>query len=89
MVLGMFGPFLILAASVSPLARHSAPAAGHGSSFQAISRVSARATASVQIISGVRFGAEWRGQTPGAIRRTSQLVDGDGAIRRAELLEFQ
>jgi hypothetical protein len=89
MVLSMFGPLLILAASVSPLAGTSPPAAGRGSSFQAISRVSARATASVQIISGVRFGAQWRGEASGAIRRQSQLADGDGALRRAELLEFQ
>jgi hypothetical protein len=89
MVLGMFGPLLILAASVSPLAQPSAPAAAQGSSFQAVSRVSARATASVQIISGVRFGAEWRGEAPGATRRETRLADGDGALRRAELLEFQ
>ena len=89
MVPGMFGPLLILAASVSPLARPSAPAVGHDSSFQAVSSVTARATASVRIISGVSFGAGRPIDAVGATHRMSQLADGDGTIRRAELLEFQ
>ena len=50
---------------------------------------SARAIARIEIISGARFGPDHREIPPSARRRSARLIDGDGQIRPAELLEFQ
>jgi len=81
----MFGPILLLAASVSPIAPASSPAPRPVASY----RATATATASIRIISGVRFGPGQISGAAGADRRKAQLADADGLIRPAELLEFQ
>jgi hypothetical protein len=59
------------------------------SKFAPVSGASARATASVRIVSGASFGPG-RGNTPSsASRRKTQIADQDGQWRSAELLEFQ
>jgi hypothetical protein len=82
----MVGPLLFLAASVSPQpqlqpAQPVAPARH--------TRATAHATATIRIISGVRFGPSYAASVAGADRRSSRLTDADGTTRPAELLEFQ
>jgi hypothetical protein len=85
----MFGPIVLLAASVSP-ASPAAPPAPDGMTYSrpAIS-ATAHAIVSIRIVSGVRFGSDEISGAEGADRRTSVLVDADGLARPAELLEFQ
>lgn len=85
----VIGPVFLLAAMVSPEIRPSPPAPQHIASFQPTSRVTARATASVRIVSGVRFGHGKSDAAPGAIRRKIRLAERDGAASSVELLEFQ
>jgi hypothetical protein len=80
MTVMMIGPVLFLAAMASPQAQ---------STFQPIGGATARATASVRIVSGVRFGHGRLADAPGAIRRPAMLTDREGRSRPAELLEFQ
>jgi hypothetical protein len=84
----MLGPLILLAASVSPSSSPSM-ASGQQPSFQATGRASARATVTIRVISGVRFGADQSMTAPGADRRSSSLADASGILRPAELLEFQ
>jgi hypothetical protein len=84
----MFGPLLLLAASVSPPAP-AAPATPRVSQFRPTGRATARATVSITVISGVRFGAEQVSGDEGAVRRKARIADADGVTRAAELLEFQ
>ncbi|MCL6741626.1 hypothetical protein LZ518_10835 [Sphingomonas sp. RB56-2] len=51
--------------------------------------VTAHATARIQIISGVKFGPGHDLVPPNALRRSASLIDADGQVRPAELLEFQ
>jgi hypothetical protein len=85
MALMMFGPVVFLAASVSPSTAPAPPVAER----QVAVRASATATATIRIISGVRFGADQAKEAPGADRRSSLLADANGTMRAAELLEFQ
>jgi len=82
----MFGPLILLAASVSPL---PAPAPAGATSFRPVSSVTARATVSIKVISGVSFGASHASGTAGASRTSTELSDAAGLMRPAELLEFQ
>jgi len=82
----MFGPLILLAASVSPL---PAPAPAGAASFRPVSSVTARATVSIKVISGVSFGASHASGTAGASRTSTELSDAAGLMRPAELLEFQ
>jgi len=77
----MIGPILMLAALAAPQSSTA--------SFQPIGGASARATASVRIVSGVRFGHGRSADAPGAIRRPARLTDRNGRSHPAELLEFQ
>jgi len=83
MVTVMIGPLLLIAAMTPPQAQPVAPA------FQPVSGATARATVSVRIVSGVRFGLGHSAEAPGAIRRKTRMADSDGSVHRAELLEFQ
>jgi len=85
----MFGSLILLAASFSPHARPAPPAVAHSPVFQPSNGVTARAGISVRIISGVKFGAERGSASLGGSRRATQLTDGEGLLRAAELLEFQ
>jgi hypothetical protein len=87
MTAGMFGPFILLAASVSGTALAS-PAPAESSPRPRIS-ATAQATATIRVISGVRFGPGQLSGAAGATRRTAVLSDSDGLARPAELLEFQ
>lgn len=84
----MFGTLILLAASVS--ASHPvSPVRNDAANFRALSGVSARATVSIRIMSGVKFGPDTLSGAEGATRRQSQIVDATGQMRSAELLEFQ
>ena len=85
----MIGPLILLAATVSPPTRPIAPASEGVAKFQPSSAVTVRATASVRIVSGVRFGSGETGKAPGAVRRKVQLSDAGGPAYPVELLEFQ
>ena len=85
----MFAPLILLAASVSPLPESTPPASASASSFQPVSSVTARATVSIKVISGVSFGASHASGTAGASRTSTELSDAAGLMRPAELLEFQ
>ena len=84
----MVGPFLYLAALVSPLPQPAAPAAVRPAPSRPV-RATAHARASITIISGVRFGPSYAAPVAGADRRSGRLTDADGTVRPAELLEFQ
>jgi hypothetical protein len=84
----MVGPLLLLAAAALP---QSAPAAvpEKSASVRPSLTVSARATARITVISGVKFGAAYSAVPASAQRRSASLTDYDGQVRSAELLEFQ
>jgi len=85
----MFGPLVLLAASASPAAP-AVPTAPDGmTNSRPTVTATAHAMARIRIISGVRFGSEEISGAEGAARRKAVLADADGAIRPAELLEFQ
>lgn len=85
----MFGPLILLAASVSPPARPVPPASNGVVSFKAVGGATARATVSIRILSGVSFGEGRLAGGDGGLRRKGQLADADGTIRPVELIEFQ
>ena len=85
----MIGSLLFLAATYSPAPRPAEPAKIHMAKFAPTSGATARATASVRIVSGVRFGAGRSVDAAGAILRPTSLTDQDGQQRSAKLLEFQ
>ena len=83
----MFGPLVLFAASLASAAPATTPVIERASAQQP--RISATATVSIRIISGVRFGSKQLSGAAGAVRRTSVLADADGFARPAEILEFQ
>ncbi len=84
----MLGPFALFMASAASAS--AAPLADErSSSFQPSASVTAQATATVRIISGVRFGADYFDDGGLGSRRKAQLIDSAGNARAAELLEFQ
>ena len=85
----MIGPILLLAATVSPDIRPPMPAPPGIAKYRPTSGVTARATASVRIVAGARFGRDNRGDAVGARRRSVRLVEPGGVAWSAELLEFQ
>lgn len=85
----MIGPLLLFAATYSPAPRPAEVAKIHAVKFVPTSSVTARASASVRIISGVRFGPGQSLDAPGAAVRASMLIDQDGQRRSANILEFQ
>lgn len=89
MTLLMLGPVVLLAALVSPAPPAAGQATGPIADIGHASRATAYATASIRIVSGVRFGPDQLSGASGADRRQAVLVDADGVARPAELLEFQ
>ena len=85
----MFGPLLLLAASVSPIAPALPPARKGSANYRATSSATAHATVSITILAGVRFGAGQISGAENAIRRKAEIRESDGLARPAELLEFQ
>ena len=84
----MSGPLILIAAIVSPTAAPMPPLA-HAPSFHANSSATARATASVRIVSGVSFGSGHPAKVSGAAIRATQVNDAEGLPRTAYLIEFQ
>jgi hypothetical protein len=84
----MLGPIALFMASVASTSAAS-PAEGHGSSVRATVSATAQATATIRIVSGVRFGEAFPDGDRSGIRRKAQLTDAAGNPREAELLEFQ
>lgn len=80
----MVGPLLFLAAALS-----QAPEPARASRFRPTASASAHATARIQVISGVKFGQDYAAKPAGAARRSARLIDTDGQVSSAELLEFQ
>jgi len=77
--------FMASAASDPAAAQAELPA----SSFPSKASATAYATATIRVISGVRFGSAYpEGDRTGS-RRKAQLTDSAGNLRDAELLEFQ
>jgi hypothetical protein len=85
----MFGPLVLLAASASPAPPAVSPAAGTVDNSRPAISATARATVSIRIVSGVRFGSGEVSGADGATRRKAVLADADGSLRPAEILEFQ
>ena len=85
----MIGSLLLFAAAHSPNLQPAEPAKIHTAKFAPTSGATARATASVRIVSGVRFGAGQSVDAPGAILRPAALTDQHGQQQFAKLLEFQ
>jgi hypothetical protein len=84
----MVGPLILLMAAVATApAAPPAPASPH--SFRPTAGVTASATVSIRVISGVRFGPDHVQGDRNASRRKAQLTDASGQPRDAELLEFQ
>lgn len=75
--------FMASAASDPAAAQAELPA----SSFP--SKASATATATIRVISGVRFGSAYPEGDRRGSRREAQLTDSAGNLHDAELLEFQ
>jgi hypothetical protein len=85
----MLGPVVLLAALASPATPAIEQAARPIADVGRSSRSTAYATASIRIVSGVRFGPDQLSGASGADRRKAVLADADGMARPAELLEFQ
>ena len=86
----MSGSVLFLAAAIISGSGQALPAPAQASNFRPTSGVTARATASVRIVSGVRFGRDRYLAAPvEATRRPISLIEKGGQIVPAELLEFQ
>lgn len=86
---GMLGPFLLVAAAIAPAHPALPPARQGAGSFRPASSVTAHATVSIRIVSGVRFGEGQLGEASPGSRRTAEISEPDGTVRPAELLEFQ
>lgn len=80
---------LLLAAANSPASHQAAPAPDRSARFAPSGSVTARATASVRIVSAVRFGEGRTEQAPGASLRAATLTDQSGQVHSAKLMEFQ
>ena len=74
----MIGPLILIAAIAAPPA-----------TFRPVGGASARATASIRIVSGVSFGPGRTRQVSGATQRSTTLSDGQGRSTPAIILEFQ
>ena len=85
----MFGPLVLLAASIAPAQPALTPAAQDAAGFQPTSSATAHATVSIRIVSGVRFGADQLEGAETASRRQGWIRDPNGLARPADLLEFQ
>ena len=77
--------FMASAAS-APAASQAEPPA---SSFQSKASATATVTATIRVISGVRFGSAYPEGDRTASRRKAKLTDAAGNLRDAEILEFQ
>lgn len=85
----MVGPLVLLAAMASPVTPAIEPAVGRLAETRPATRSTAHATATIRIVSGVRFGPDQLSGAEGADRRKSVLAGADGLVYPAELLEFQ
>lgn len=85
----MFGPLALLAASISPVPPAHPPVSQTIAPYRPATGATAHATASITIISGVRFGEGPDSGGENAIRRTTRIREQDGIVRPAYLLEFQ
>ena len=85
----MFGPLILLAASVPPPPAPANSDAADRATSGPVIRVTATATARIRILSAVSFG---EGKVEGATtahRRRTQITQADGTVSPLELLEFQ
>jgi hypothetical protein len=85
----MIGSAFLFVAVLTSGNQPSLAAPARSSAFHPVSGASARATASIRIVSGVKFGPDHSETIAGAIRRPARLIDRDGQSLSAELLEFQ
>jgi len=67
----------------------STPAAPTPAEFKPRSTATAHATARIQVISGVKFGHDHQTVPSSALLRRASLIEADGQVKPAELLEFQ
>jgi hypothetical protein len=86
----MFGSVFLLAAAISSDTGPASPRHAPGPSFRPTSGVTTQATATIRIVSGVRFGRdESPTAAPEASRRAISLTEKGGRLIPIELLEFQ
>lgn len=85
----MSGVLLLLAAMASPDVRPAPPAPQVMEKFRPVGGATARASASIRILSGVSFGHGRKVDAPGAYQRSARLEEAPGVFRPAQLLEFQ
>jgi len=85
----MTGPLILLAALASPIAQPVPAVTGAASMFRPTGGAGARATASIRIVAGAKFGAGRPIDAPGASVRLTRVADTDGRPLPAKLLEFQ
>ena len=84
----MLGSLILFMASIA--SDSAAPPPGvSGNAFRPVVGATARATVSIRVISGVRFGPDHAEGDRLANRRKAQLTDAAGQLRDAEILEFQ
>jgi hypothetical protein len=84
----MVGSLFLILASAST-ASAVPPASEHASAFRPVTSATAIASASIRVISGVRFGSDYATEATAGTRRKARLTDSTGQPRNAELLEFQ
>jgi len=75
----MLGPVLLLAALASPPTPAAEQAVQPIGEIRPATRATAHATATIRIISGVRFGPGQLSGASGADRRQAVLADADGS----------
>ena len=85
----MIGPLILLAVSAAASSQPASAGREDAGGFTPTSAVTARAKASVRIVSGVSFGRGHAARVAGAERRHVELSDPTGTVESAELLEFQ
>lgn len=85
----MLGPAMLFLAAISPDSGPVGLARPQAVDFQPTGAVTAKARASVRIISGVSFGPGIKVDTAGATIRRASLNGADGSPYPAEILEFQ
>ncbi|WP_037498628.1 hypothetical protein [Sphingomonas jaspsi] len=81
----MMWPLFALSAAIAAMPQTPPAVAG----FQPTSSVSERATVTVRILHAARFGKSLDHRQDGAHRRSAKLADASGALRPAQLLEFE
>lgn len=85
----MSGFLLFLATIASPAFQPPPPVPAAMEKFQPTTRATARANATIRILSGAKFGHGRKVEAAGATQRTARVEGAPGTMHPAQLLEFQ